>query len=160
VIARSRTAFTELSDEEALASARASLGIDRPLWQRPKRIVRRLDDRAAVVDAPDGSTAVALSSVPLWTRSTTNEHIAVDLSLHKSGAAFAPMNPLVPLRISSGLRDGVQLGPIGFAPMSSKASVTGVAINDKVFFEPPRDFWRSDPLRRMDRHAKETAVPR
>ena len=133
-LARSRTAFTELSDAEALASARAILGIDRPLWQRPKRIVRRLDDRAAVVDAPDGSTAVALSSVPLWTRSTTNEHIAVDLSLHKSGAAFAPMNPLVPLRISSGLRDGVQLGPIGFAPMSSKASVSGVAINDKVFF--------------------------
>lgn len=131
---RSRRVFAGQSDALAVGIARSQLGVARRRWERPQRVVGRLDDRAAIVSRPGAKRAVALSSVPLWTKSAAGRSVPVDLSLEDSRGALAPAAPVVALRIARRAGGGVALGGFSFAPLRSAADATAVAFEDKAYF--------------------------
>jgi hypothetical protein len=109
-------------------------------------VVGRLDDRAAIVQRPDGQRAVALSSVPLWTENASQERVPVDLSVQAQGGGFGPASPVVATRMGERVGGGVALGGVlSFQPEVGDAQAVGEAFGDKVFYadvgpEPDTDF--------------------
>lgn len=100
------------------------------------RFVRSLgSDRALVVD-DQGGKLVMQSTTPLEAASFGAPKRPVDLGLMQSGEGFRSVNPVVPVRISKRLRDGVSLGDDGEIAIvpASESDVTGTESSDRVFF--------------------------
>jgi hypothetical protein len=134
---RSRSAYRSQGDREAQMTARERLGVGQRRWERPRGIVQRLDDGVAVVRREDGQRAVALSSVPLWTRDEAGDVVPVDLSVARRGSGFGPLASVVDTRIAERVGGGVSLdgeGAVRFAPVVDDESVTGEAFGDKVYY--------------------------
>jgi hypothetical protein len=100
------------------------------------RIVRYIGDDVALVRAADGSLEREISSVPLRVSDGVRGEQPVSLALRKSGAAFAPANPLHGLSISERLGGGVALesSSIRFIPQGADAHAH--LVGDSSVFYP------------------------
>lgn len=90
-----------------------------------------------MVQREDGQRAVALSSVPLWTRDEAGDVVPVDLSVARRGSGFGPLASVVDTRIAERVGGGVSLdgeGAVRFAPVVDDESVAGEAFGDKVYY--------------------------
>ncbi len=138
----SRTKYQRLGRASALRLARREFAdpLGSHVWRglplRAGESVRRyLNDHTAAIKLPGtGEEAIAISSFPLVTSDSGGDETAVDLALQDSGSAFAPVNPLVPLRLDKVAAGGATVGHSGIriAPEHAAASAGAVRINDKL----------------------------
>lgn len=139
----SRSAYRNLSREDALRIARQSFGgkLDEPVWRAARlgagrRLTQWLDERTAVVEEPNGKRGLATSLLPMATEVSAGKGRPVDLRLARRGRFLEPVRPLVPVRLPDRLGQSVALPSTGVAvsfPGTSRDSRFQVAA-DKAFY--------------------------
>ena len=117
--ARRRRGFTGLSRGAArLLGEQQHPSVFSPkVWSPLRGVTRRgdfLDSYSTRVTLPNGSKAVAVSSLPLRARDEEGKQSPVDLDLVPRSGALAPENPLVDTVIPKRSSDPVRVGEIGF----------------------------------------------
>ncbi|HTD09344.1 MAG TPA: SMP-30/gluconolactonase/LRE family protein [Solirubrobacteraceae bacterium] len=141
---RSRTAFHHLDATGAARVAGEELpGVAVAIQATPShlpaggRIERYLSGDAARISLPGGKHAMAVSTMPIATRSGAGAYKALNLQLHEVSDGFAVSEAAVPVRIPKTLAagvqipsDGVSLTPLGAsrAPLSGTGTLDGAAV--------------------------------
>jgi hypothetical protein len=141
---RSRLAYVGKSSTEARRIARVKHGqwVERPVWKpydrrHGERVVKYVDDRAAVVDPGNGQDNVLVESLlPLRTTRAGGGKAPVDLTLAEHGGDFVPENPFVATRIPKRLADGVLLGDIDLrmTPVAGTDASPPTLVDGKPFW--------------------------
>ena len=118
--ARSRTAFQHLDAAVAARVAREAVpSVLAPASARLSQIPagghveRYLSDDAARISLPGGKHAVALSSVPIATKTSSHAYGSLNLALDETRGGFVPASAAVPVRIARSLSAGVTLPSTG-----------------------------------------------
>jgi len=117
--ARRRRVFKGLSRGEAraLGEQQHPSVFSPKVWSPLRGAARRgdfLDSYSTRVTLPNGSKAVAVSSLPLRARDEDGKQSPVDLDLVPRSGGLAPENPLVDTVIPKRSSDPVRVGEIGF----------------------------------------------
>ena len=135
----SRTAFKGLDREAAVSLAKRDFGISRPSWVSPQsegggRVTRYLGENAAAELLPGGQHAVLTATLPL--RANDGSGLApVSLTLRDDGEAYVPVNPLVPVAISTQAAGGVAFGDgLSVAPVTAAAGSAPTVVGNRVVF--------------------------
>lgn len=122
---RSRTAYAERSDNEALEVAKDKRRdvIEAQPWKAPhfrddERIRSWMGDSAAVIASSSEVKGGGLlqSTLPLRAVDRQGKKRMLDFSLVDRGGALEPDNPLVDLRLPKRLADGITVGQITVRP--------------------------------------------
>ena len=138
----SRSAFRDQSRAEAVSLARRRFPqlFDSPPW-RPfvlregEHVDRYVDDHTVLIDQPGSqSDTVAVSSLPTRVLGGDGSKTPVSLALRDVGDAFAPSNPLVPLRVPKVL-GSVRVGAdLSVRPSGSAVSAVETDGEDEVLY--------------------------
>src|SRR3954453_1241795 len=138
-----RTAYAHLSRADALRVGRRELeGLFRARLGAPpdlrdgEHAAGYLGDNAMRVSRPGHPDAIVESTMPLRVTDDAGDKAPVDLTLHSTASAFAPVNAPAPIRIAKDLRDGVRFDGAGFSmkPTGLDGATDGVETSGKVFF--------------------------
>lgn len=116
---RGRRRFKDLSraDARALAERRHPSVFSSEVWAPLRGVTRRgelLDSYSARVTLPNGTNAVAVSSLPLRARDEDGNQRPVDLDLVPDSGGLRPENPLVDTVIPARSSDLVRVGDVAF----------------------------------------------
>lgn len=139
---RSRVAYRDSSDAEAIEIARESHDIDEPVWEQfdlpagtevkayPSDLTARLDRGG------EKSDMLVQSDTPLVAPDDEGVKRPVALDLMDQGDELVPRNPVNDYSISRRIEEGVTIGEDGFGaqPVELTAASKPAIVGDKVFF--------------------------
>lgn len=135
--ARSRTAYSGLGRADALALGRRELAevfghraFEPVVLPEGARVERFVGDAGALIERGEERRLVESIGLPLTSTLGSGERAFLDLSLRPVGEGFAPVNPLVPLRISSrGVAElpeaGTTVALVGSEPQAEAGEIDG-----------------------------------
>jgi hypothetical protein len=139
--AQSRTAYAGLNREGAVSLARRMFGIEKPSWVAPgsesgSRITRYLSADTASEERPGGNHVLVQSTLPLQVDNGSGEQAPVSATLHESGDAYVPANPLTPISISKDAATGASFLATGIsvAPVSATATEAPSVVGNRLMW--------------------------